>query len=79
MPSSSLKMPKDWALILTNAPLFSQKARILDRLILAVGGINPGANGSFGSDSNQQQSNRNPSFVLGDWYDGAYHQLKIVW
>ena len=34
--SPSLKeanMPKDWAVLLTNAPLFSQKSDILDNLI----------------------------------------------
>ena len=32
---SSIDMPKDWAIILTNAPLFSQKTDILDRLIVS--------------------------------------------
>ena len=62
---SSLDMPKDWAVIFTNAPLFSQQAGILDRLLVAAGGNNLGANSSFGSNSYQQQSNRNTSFVLG--------------
>mmetsp|Transcript_32830 Transcript_32830/g.60597 ORF Transcript_32830/g.60597 Transcript_32830/m.60597 type:complete len:350 (+) Transcript_32830:614-1663(+) len=60
--SSSSEMPKDWAVILTNAPLFSQKASILDKLIAAGGNLGDG----FGSDdSNQQQSHRKMSFVLG--------------
>eukprot|EP00571_Detonula_confervacea_P010908 CAMPEP_0172303298 /NCGR_PEP_ID=MMETSP1058-20130122/4847_1 /TAXON_ID=83371 /ORGANISM="Detonula confervacea, Strain CCMP 353" /LENGTH=629 /DNA_ID=CAMNT_0013014047 /DNA_START=464 /DNA_END=2353 /DNA_ORIENTATION=- len=55
LPSS--EMPKDWAVILTNAPLFSQKTSILDDLISDNG------DGSFGSEN--QGSGRKMSFVLG--------------
>ena len=46
-------MPKDWAVVLTNAPLFSQKTCILDELV-------PDAN-----NANQQGGGRKMSFVLG--------------
>jgi hypothetical protein len=39
---SSLKssdLPKDWGVILTNAPLFSTKASLLDKLIDGIGGV----------------------------------------
>ena len=49
-------MPKDWAVILTNAPLFSQKASILDNLI---------AGDCFDTDNNQSSNIRKMSFVLG--------------
>jgi len=53
----SADMPKDRAVILTNAPLFSQKAEILDNLI-------PGD--SFDTDNSQSRgNNRKMSFVLG--------------
>ena len=48
----SADMPKDWAVILTNAPLFSQKAEILDNLI--AGNIIAGDN----TDNNQSSNKR---------------------
>ncbi|KAL7531950.1 hypothetical protein ACHAXR_004327 [Thalassiosira sp. AJA248-18] len=54
LPSS--EMPKDWGIILTNAPLFSQKTSILDELI---------AGHSEGSLCSENPTNRKMSFVLG--------------
>eukprot|EP00581_Thalassiosira_minuscula_P016486 CAMPEP_0183718428 /NCGR_PEP_ID=MMETSP0737-20130205/11687_1 /TAXON_ID=385413 /ORGANISM="Thalassiosira miniscula, Strain CCMP1093" /LENGTH=617 /DNA_ID=CAMNT_0025947983 /DNA_START=636 /DNA_END=2489 /DNA_ORIENTATION=- len=71
---SSVEMPQDWGVILTNAPLFSQKTEILDKLLLISDGVNnPVSTGtsSFGSDvsNNPQQTKqeyrRKMSFVLG--------------
>jgi hypothetical protein len=49
--SSTIDMPKDWAVILTNAPLFSQKTDIIDRLIV--------------SDEPRNELRRRMSFVIG--------------
>eukprot|EP00578_Thalassiosira_sp_NH16_P006191 CAMPEP_0181119148 /NCGR_PEP_ID=MMETSP1071-20121207/23454_1 /TAXON_ID=35127 /ORGANISM="Thalassiosira sp., Strain NH16" /LENGTH=835 /DNA_ID=CAMNT_0023203689 /DNA_START=164 /DNA_END=2673 /DNA_ORIENTATION=- len=71
LPSEEL--PKDWAVILTNAPLFSQKTSVLDNLI-SLGNDDPGdsnANG-FGAEhqngsgeGSNARSRRKMSFVLG--------------
>jgi len=61
-PSLEGKVPEDWAVILTNAPLFSQKASVLGDLMM---GGDPGGGGSFGSSDGIGTVQRRMSFVLG--------------
>lgn len=65
---SSPDMPKDWAVILTNAPLFSQKTGIFDDLIVSDND-SPGGVGSSSQSGNENltkgERRRKLSFVLG--------------
>jgi len=69
--SSDEEMPEDWAVLLTNAPLFSQKASMLDELIPSSSNnstVDNGINGFGALDGNGEETSgtrRKMSFVLG--------------
>ena len=58
-------MPEDWALVLTNAPLFAQKADVLDMLIPGSGAGNGGGGGGSNGGNFCSSDGRKMSFVLG--------------